>query len=175
MRAFNAFVIVLSTAMLLAACSSTPDDKNAPVENRVDAGAADMSGADTRAVNTPDMDSDPLNDPQGILSSRSIYFDYDRYSVKDEFLSVIEAHAAYLNTHKDRQIIIQGNTDDRGGAEYNLALGQKRAEAVRETLSLLGVSEAQLEAVSFGKEKPKTMGYGEAAWAENRRADIVYK
>lgn len=176
MRTFSSFVIVLSTAMLLAACSSTKlDDQNAPVETRVDAGA-DMHGADTRAVsNTPSTDADPLNDPQGILSRRSVYFDYDRYSVKEEFHPVIEAHATYLNAHKNRQIIIQGNTDDRGGAEYNLALGQKRAEAVRKALTLLGVSDTQLEAVSFGKEKPKALGNDEAAWAENRRADIIYK
>jgi peptidoglycan-associated lipoprotein len=174
MRTFSSFAIVLSTAVLLAACSSTKLDDNAPVENRVDAGP-DMIGVDTRAVNIPDTGADPLNDPQSILSRRSIYFDYDRYSVKEEFLSVIKAHAIYLNTHKDRQIIIQGNTDDRGGAEYNLALGQKRAEAVRKALALLGVSEIQLEAVSFGKEKPKALGNDEPAWAENRRADIVYK
>jgi peptidoglycan-associated lipoprotein len=88
---------------------------------------------------------------------------------------VVEAHAKYLNAHKDRKVIIQGNTDDRGGAEYNLALGQKRAEAVRKALALLGVSEAQVEAVSFGKEKPKALGNDEAAWAENRRADIAYQ
>ncbi|MFZ1181641.1 MAG: peptidoglycan-associated lipoprotein Pal [Herbaspirillum sp.] len=176
MRTFSSFAIVLSTAVLLAACSSTKVDDNAPVENRVDAGAgADMSGVDTRAVNIPGTGADPLNDPQSILSRRSIYFDYDRYSVKEEFLSVIKAHATYLNAHKDHQIIIQGNTDDRGGAEYNLALGQKRAEAVRKALALLGVSEIQLEAVSFGKEKPKALGNDESAWSENRRADIVYK
>jgi len=116
-----------------------------------------------------------LRDPNSPLSKRSIYFDYDSYSVKEEFRSVVEAHAKYLNAHKDRKVIIQGNTDDRGGAEYNLALGQKRAEAVRKALALLGVSEAQVEAVSFGKEKPKALGNDEAAWAENRRADIAYQ
>jgi peptidoglycan-associated lipoprotein len=173
MRPFSSFAIVLSAALLLAACSSTKlDDKAAPVENRAATGAA---GADPRAVNTVNTGSDPLNDPQGILSKRSIYFDYDSYSVKEEFRSVVEAHAQYLNAHKDRKIIIQGNTDDRGGTEYNLALGQKRAEAVRKALVLLGVSDAQVEAVSFGKEKPKALGSDEAAWAENRRADIAYQ
>ncbi len=174
MRTFSSFAIVLSAAMLLAACSSTKlDDKNAPVENR--AGTGTSTGADPRAVNTVNTGSDPLNDPQGILSKRSIYFDYDSYTVKDEFRPVVEAHAKYLNSHKDRKVIIQGNTDDRGGTEYNLALGQKRAEAVRKALVLLGVSDAQVEAVSFGKEKPKALGSDEAAWAENRRSDIAYQ
>jgi peptidoglycan-associated lipoprotein len=173
MRQFSSFAIVVSAALLLAACSSTKmDDKAAaPVENHATGG----TGADTRAVNTVNTGADPLNDPQGILSKRSIYFDYDSYSIKEEFRSVVEAHAQYLNSHKDRKIIIQGNTDDRGGTEYNLALGQKRAEAVRKALVLLGVSDAQVEAVSFGKEKPKALGNDEAAWAENRRADIAYQ
>ena len=122
-----------------------------------------------------DGSADPLNDPQGVLAKRSVYFDYDSYTVKDEYRSVVENHAKYLVAHKDRKVIIQGNTDDRGGAEYNLALGQKRAEAVRKALVLLGVSESQVEAVSFGKEKPKALGQDEASYAENRRADIAYQ
>lgn len=175
MRTLNSIAIILTGALLLAACSSPVklEDK-APVENRAGSGAG--SGADPRSVNAVNAGStDPLNDPQGVLSKRSIYFDYDSYTVKEEFRSVVEAHAKYLNAHKDRKVIIQGNTDDRGGTEYNLALGQKRAEAVRKALALLGVSEAQVEAVSFGKEKPKALGNDEAAWAENRRSDIAYQ
>jgi peptidoglycan-associated lipoprotein len=88
---------------------------------------------------------------------------------------VVENHSAYLAKNKQRNILIQGNTDERGGAEYNLALGQKRAEAVRKSMAALGVSDGQMEAVSLGKEKPKAEGHDEAAWAQNRRADIVYK
>lgn len=167
------FALVVASAILLAACSSPVklDDKAVPV---VDSGA--NNGADTRSVNTVDAGSaDPLNQPGGILSKRSIYFDFDSYIVKDEFKSVVEAHAQYLNSHKNRKIIIQGNTDDRGGREYNLALGQKRAEAVRKALVLLGVSDTQVEAVSLGKEKPKATGSDEASYAENRRSDIVYQ
>ena len=109
-----------------------------------------------------------------MLAKRSVYFDFDSYVVKDEFKPVIEAHSQYLIKNADRKIVIQGNTDERGGSEYNLALGQKRAEAVRRALNLLGVPDAQIEAVSFGKEKPKATGSNEAAWAENRRADIAY-
>ncbi|WP_211452903.1 peptidoglycan-associated lipoprotein Pal [Collimonas antrihumi] len=165
------FALIVASAILLAACSSPVklDDKAVPV---VDSGA---TGADTRSVNTVDTGSDPLNNPTGILSKRSIYFDFDSYIIKDEFKSVVEAHAQYLNSHKNRKIIIQGNTDDRGGREYNLALGQKRAEAVRKALVLLGVSDTQVEAVSLGKEKPKALGSDEASYAENRRSDIVYQ
>ena len=172
MRTISTLAILVSSAVLLAACSSTKlDDKNAPVENR-----AGANGVDTRAVGTVNAGSaDPLNDPQGILAKRSVYFDYDSFSVKDEYRSVVENHAKYLVAHKDRKVIIQGNTDDRGGAEYNLALGQKRAEAVRKALVLLGVSESQVEAVSFGKEKPKALGQDESSYAENRRADIAYQ
>lgn len=171
MRQLHITALVLSTAFLLAACSSpTKLNEGAPVENRSGANAADA-----RSVGTVNAGStDPLNDPQGILSKRSIYFDLDSYTVKDEFKSVVEAHARYLAANKTRKIVIQGNTDERGGTEYNLALGQKRAEAVRRALVLLGVADTQVEAVSFGKEKPKALGSDEAAWAENRRADIAY-
>ncbi len=117
---------------------------------------------------------DPRKDPASPLSKRSIYFDYDSNVVKDDYRSVIEAHAAYLVAHKDAKVVLQGNTDDRGSREYNLALGQRRAEAVRKALSLLGVGDGQMEAVSFGEEKPRAVGETDEAYAQNRRADIVY-
>lgn len=169
MRALSS-VVILSSVILLAACSSTKLDDKAPVEDR----SGQTSGADARSVGTVNASSDPLNDPQGVLAKRSVYFDLDSYTVKGEYKQVVENHARYLKANPNRKVIIQGNTDERGGAEYNLALGQKRAEAVRRSLSLLGVSESQLEAVSLGKEKPKAVGSNEEAWAENRRADIVY-
>lgn len=166
MRALTS-VFILSSVVLLGACSSTKLDDKAPVEDRTGA-------ADARSVNTVNASGDPLNDPQGVLAKRSVYFDYDSYIVKPEYQQVVENHSKYLQSNRGRKIIIQGNTDNRGGSEYNLALGQKRAEAVRKSLSLLGVPESQMEAVSLGKEKPKALGNDEAAWAENRRADIVY-
>jgi peptidoglycan-associated lipoprotein len=174
MRILSSVTIILSSALLFSACSTVKLDEKPPVEER--AGTAPLPpGADPRAVNTITTQSgDPLNDPQGILAKRSIYFDLDSYIVKDEFRPVIEAHARYLTSNRARRVAIQGHTDERGGSEYNLALGQKRAEAVRQALALLGVSEAQMEAVSFGKEKPKAFGSDEPAWAENRRADITY-
>lgn len=116
----------------------------------------------------------PWNDPSSPLYKKSVYFDFDSYVVKSADQATLTAHANYLKANKNQKIIIQGNTDDLGTTEYNLALGQKRSEAVRKVLSLLGVSDSQMEAVSFGKEKPKAMGTDEASRAENRRADIVY-
>ena len=139
-----------------------------------------VSGAGTEgkplegSVETKPGAADPRKDPASPLSKRSIYFDYDSTEVKDDYRPVIEAHAAYLIAHKDVKVTLQGNTDDRGSREYNLALGQRRAEAVRKALSVLGVGEAQLEAVSFGEEKPRAVGETEQDYAENRRADIVY-
>lgn len=184
MRTLKTLASIIAATMLFAACSSVKLDSAAPIEDRtgtpVTSGMNDKGSTDTKAVPTDstvaktDSAKDALNDPASILAKRSVYFDLDSYVVKNEFKPVVEAHAKYLIAHPDRKVIIQGNTDERGGSEYNLALGQKRAEAVRRALAVLGVPDAQMEAVSFGKEKPKATGSDEAAWAENRRSDIAY-
>ena len=175
MRQFMSFTILASSAVLLSACSTVKLDEKPPVEER---STSITPKADTRTVETVNATpaaADPLNDKNGALAKRSVYFDYDSYIVKEADTPVVGAHGKYLNTHKTRKIVIQGNTDERGGREYNLALGQKRAEAVRKSLLLLGVPDSQMEAVSLGKEKPKATGSDEASWAENRRSDIVYQ
>jgi peptidoglycan-associated lipoprotein len=111
--------------------------------------------------------------PVGV--ARIVYFDYDSYTVKPEYQSLIDGHARFLKANPQRRVSIEGHTDDRGGREYNLALGQKRSEAVRRALNLLGVSDNQVEAVSFGKEKPAVQGTGESAFAQNRRAEVTYR
>lgn len=154
-------LFALALVSLIGACSTTDSNKVASVD-----------------VTQQSMGYDPINDPKTIIyGKRSIYFDFDSYKVKPEYQSVIEAHAKYLRDNKDKKanIVIQGNTDERGTTEYNLALGQKRSEAVKKALSLMGADQSQLESVSFGKEKPKAKGSSEEAWQENRRADIVYK
>lgn len=121
--------------------------------------------------------SDPaqmLKDPSNPLSKRSIYYDFDAYNIKDEFQAVVEAHAKFLLAHKDMKIRVEGNCDERGSREYNLALGQRRADSVKRALTLLGVPGKQIETVSFGSEKPKANGHDDEAWAENRRSDLVY-
>ncbi|MFZ6750939.1 peptidoglycan-associated lipoprotein Pal [Undibacterium sp. Ren11W] len=171
----TSLALIISSIALITACSTPVKLDDKPVVEDKSTKTV-VTPVDTRTVSPVETASvDPLNDPKGILSKRSVYFDYDSYVVKDEFKSLVEAHAKYLTANKGRKILIQGNTDERGGREYNLALGQKRAEAVRKALALLSVSEAQVEAVSLGKEKPKATGSDEASWAENRRADIVYQ
>ena len=123
------------------------------------------------------MSYDPTSDPKSsVFGKRSIFFEFDSYTVDPTYASTIAAHATYLKTFhaKKADIIIQGNTDDRGTAEYNLALGQKRSESVKRALLAQGVNESQIEAVSFGKEKPLNPAQTEAAFKGNRRADIVY-
>ena len=115
-----------------------------------------------------------LTDPKSILSKRSVYFDYDSYEVKAEYKDLVTAHAKFLTENRKYKMLVQGNTDERGSREYNLALGQKRADAIRKMLSLLGVREDQIESVSLGEEKPKNEGHNDSAWAENRRGDMLY-
>ncbi|MCK9508768.1 MAG: peptidoglycan-associated lipoprotein Pal [Pigmentiphaga sp.] len=174
-RVYKPFLLA-SLAVVVAACSSPvklDEGSQVPVENR-SAGAGAQTDGVTR-VDATGQQLDPLNDPQGVLARRSVYFDFDSYSVKEEYRSLVEAHARYLNNNRNRNVAIEGHTDERGSSEYNLALGQRRSEAVRRMMMLLGVQDNQIEAVSFGKEKPKATGSDEAAMAENRRADISYR
>jgi len=175
MRNIKTIAFIASAAALLSACSSTKLQETPVVEKTPVANTAPPvdDSRNVRPVETTAVD--PLNDPKGVLANRSIYFDYDSYVVRDDGKPVVENHSAYLTKNKQRKVLIQGNTDERGGTEYNLALGQKRAEAVRRSMAALGVADGQMEAVSLGEEKPKATGSNEAAWAENRRADIVYQ
>ena len=160
----------IAALLALGACSSGVklDDtaKNAT-------GGAN-AGGDANKVATVDVTRDELTDPNSPLAKRSVYFDFDSYSVKSEYQGLLTQHARYLQSHGQRKVLIQGNTDERGTSEYNLALGQKRAEAVRRAMSSMGVPEGQMEAVSLGKEKPQATGHDEESWAQNRRGDIVY-
>jgi peptidoglycan-associated lipoprotein len=179
-RLVRAVIAGAAFALAVAGCSSVKLDDQAPAPI-VDAsgGKPATSGPDARAVVPVDAQTsrglDPFNDPNSPLYKKSVYFDFDSFVVKSEYQPVVEAHGKYLATNKNRRIVVEGNTDERGGREYNLALGQKRAEAVKQRLLLLGATDAQIETVSFGKEKPKALGSNEEAWAQNRRADIVYK
>jgi peptidoglycan-associated lipoprotein len=175
MRNIKSLAFIATSAALLSACSSPVKLSEPPVVERPATATVAPRADTTRDVRPVETGTvDPLNDPQGVLAKRSVYFDYDSYAVRDDARPVVENHSAYLNKNKGRKILIQGNTDERGGTEYNLALGQKRAEAVRKAMTSMGVADSQIEAVSLGKEKPKATGSNEAAWAENRRADIVY-
>jgi len=178
-RLITAFAVV----GLLAGCASTPKDEQAgakvedrqPVTGDTKPTPPRTTDATTRPGTGQSVSMDPLKDPANILSRRSIFFDYDSFTVKEEFKPVVSAHARYLSQKRDARATIQGNTDERGSREYNLALGQKRADAVKQMMTLLGASASQIETVSFGEEKPRAQGATEQAYSENRRADIVHQ
>lgn len=170
--------LALGLAALLAACSSTPPA--APVA-ATPAPAAAVAPAQTPTPPPATASAVAhvavpahLDPSSAIFKERSVYFDFDDYQVKPAYTRVLEVQGKYLASNPKLAIRVEGNADERGGTEYNLALGQKRAENVVKALKLIGVNGAQLEAVSWGKEKPKALGHDEAAWAENRRVDLVY-
>ncbi len=146
----------------LAACSSVPLDQQAG------------SGAGTGGASSG-MVMDPFNPQSPLAQQRSVYFEFDSYSVPDQYRSVVEMHASYLAGNARQRVRIEGNADARGGSEYNLALGQRRSDAVARMMTLMGVRADQIETISFGKERPKALGNTEADYAENRRADINYQ
>lgn len=162
-------------ALVMAGCSSVNLD-NPPVDDRSSGGAAGAGASSTVAQTTVAPVADNKSAGSEVANvSRLVYFDYDSYVIKPEFQALIDAHARYIRADRSRKVVIEGHTDERGGREYNLALGQRRAEAVRRALGLLGVADSQVEAVSFGKEKPAVAGNDESAWAKNRRAEISYR
>jgi len=178
---------ILALVAALSGCSSVSlQEGQVPVEDRsgtatgadaaarTDAGAEARNAAQSRvAAVAADNSAVLAAGPAGV--GRLIYFDYDSVAIKPEFQGQIEGHARFLRANASRRIAIEGHTDERGGREYNLALGQRRAEAVRRALSLLGVPDTQVEAVSFGKEKPAATGADESTWSKNRRAEIHYR
>jgi peptidoglycan-associated lipoprotein len=182
-RVHFSLLSALTLSLTLVGCGSNVKLNDVAVEDR--------SGAPTAASPTPAPAAAPAAagravapveirsadsagaGPAGV--ARVIYFDYDSFTVRSEFQSAVDAHSRFLTSNKARKIAIEGHTDERGGREYNLALGQKRAEAVRRSMTLLGVAESQIEAVSLGEEKPAQTGSTEEAYARNRRAEVNYR
>ena len=157
-------------SLVLAACSSTGTDTASQVEYR----SAGAGVTTVTAGGTSGSGIAALTDPNNILSKRSVFFDFDSYIIKSEAKPLVEAHARFLVQNPQMKMLIQGNTDERGSREYNLALGQKRADVVKQALLLLGAKEAQIESVSLGEEKPRCDDASEACYAENRRGDMLY-
>jgi len=167
-------LITLLGAALIAGCGSSggPEQPGAQVEDRT---GSTVGGADVKPVTAGDPTGAALAAvKQGILAKRSVFFDYDSYVIKDEFKPLVEAHAKFLVANPKVRMLVQGNADERGSREYNLALGQKRAEALKKMLALLGAREDQLEAVSLGEEKPRCAEHAETCWSQNRRDDMLY-
>lgn len=166
----------ISLIVLLSACASQTtqpevDDLTAGAGTGDGSGSGDLMGSGS---GRPGYFSQ-LNDPNSILSQRSVYYEYDSYTVKSEYRELVLSHARFLRDNPDANVILQGNTDDRGSREYNLALGQRRADSVKNMMTLAGARDMQIESVSLGEEKPRAIGYGESVWSQNRRTDIIYR
>lgn len=177
-RIFSSGLATMAVVVLLTACGSSVKLDEVPVETRTATAVTSPSNTNSASSNAVApveiaATNTGATGPAGV--AKVIYFDYDSFTIKPEFQGAVEAHAKYMAANKTRKLAVEGHTDDRGGREYNLALGQKRAEAVRRALGLLGVTDAQVEAVSFGKEKPADTGTDETALAKNRRAELNYR
>ena len=166
-KIFSVFMICL-----LSACASQKTQPTAEVVER--SIGADENAAATSGLASGGPTFHSLQDPNNILSQRSVYYDYDSYTVKNEYRELVLAHARYLRDNPNASVLLQGNTDERGSREYNLALGQRRADNVKNMMTLAGARDAQIESVSLGEEKPRVMSHDESSWAENRRTDILY-
>lgn len=173
-------LLILLFISALAACSSQAVKTAAPVEDKTPAETQEVlvpqvsEEVETAPAAVATVESNPLTDPKSLLSKRGVYFDFDKFNIKPEFSELVAAHAQYLVQHPEISITLEGNADERGSREYNLSLGQKRAVSVKQALNVLGVSDTQLQTISYGEEKPSVVGHDESAWKFNRRTDIKY-
>ena len=159
-------VISIVLLNLLVACASQ--------KPKGDEAAQGATESESASASASEVDVDELDDPNSILAKRSVYYPFDVSAVQDEDKPVVQAHAKYLGQHSDRSVRVEGNADERGSNEYNLALGQRRADGVKKMLVVGGANSSQIEASSYGEEKPVASGHDEASWSQNRRADIEY-
>jgi peptidoglycan-associated lipoprotein len=177
MNKYLRMMVAGAVVMTLAACASkTPPAEVKTVEpTPTQVTPPPPPPVDTKPIIKPPVITvNPLTDPNNILSTRTIYFEYDKDEVKPEFQRIVQAHAKFLTDNRGRKIRLEGHADERGSREYNIALGQRRADAVRKGTSVLGVDKGRVETISFGEEKPAVQGHNEAAWSKNRRVVIVY-
>ncbi len=160
-------ILSIALVILLSACANKTINPDGEEGSQANKGA--MSGENA----SPTVN--PLVDPTNILSKRSVYFEFYEYVVSDKYKSMVLSHARYLRENSNLNIRVQGNADERGSREYNLALGQRRADNVKRVMTLAGTPDSQIESVSYGEEKPRAVGHNEASWTENRRVDIRYQ
>ncbi len=174
------YVAALTVAALYG-CGSQPtqEEPKAGVEERTPAArpatpAPTLPPTVSKPAPQPVVQYNPLKDPKNILYKRSVYYDYNKDDIKEEYRPMLQAHARYLSENASAKMLIQGNCDERGSREYNIALGQRRADGLRRLLVLLGAREAQIESVSLGEEKPRCTEQNDACYSQNRRGDILY-
>jgi len=167
-------VLVLAVALGSAGCASKKPKAPPPQQQSSESSGGAGSEGDNSANANAGSEDETAGPQAGLLAKRVIYFDFDSSEIKSEGTEVVAAHAKYLASHSSARVRLEGNTDDRGSREYNIGLGERRAQAVRRALLLQGATEAQLQTVSYGAERPAAVGNDEAAWAKNRRVEIVY-
>ena len=168
----SAWLALAVSALLFAGCAGTgskQDDPGASIEDRSAAGAA-TAGASQGGPWT----GNPLDNPNSLLYAKTVYFDFDQSTIRSEFIDVLRAHAGYLNGNQSATVLVEGHADERGSREYNIALGERRANAVRSFLEAEGVASSQINTISYGEERPAAFGHDEGSWAENRRGVLVY-
>jgi peptidoglycan-associated lipoprotein len=179
-RTIIATLTAASSALLFAACATTSEeprtgaDAQQPSATAPGAQPQPLGRNPTASVDPTGKKESTLKDPNNMLAKRSIYYDYGKYEIKDEYRSVVEVHAKYLRENSGLKILIEGNADERGSREYNIALGQRRSDSLKKTLLVLGAKEHQIESVSLGEEKPLCSDHAEDCWWKNRRGDIRY-
>ena len=167
----NKLVISIVLVNLLAACASEkPKEETAPAPVATRA----VPQSESAPATAPAAGVDPLNDPNSALSNRSVYYPFDVAVVQDADKPLVQAHAKYLSEHANRKVRLEGNCDERGSNEYNLGLGQRRADGVKKMLELGGAKSSQLDTVSYGEEKSRCADHNEACWKQNRRTDLNY-
>jgi peptidoglycan-associated lipoprotein len=167
-------VLCMAAALGLGGCASKPPQPAPPAESASGAQGATGAGAGTANAAAANPDDEAAGPQGGLLVNRLVYFDFDSAEIKGAGTEVVAAHAKYLAAHPNTRVRLEGHTDERGSREYNIGLGERRAQSVRRALLLQGASEAQLSTVSYGEERPAAPGHDEAAWAKNRRVEIVY-
>lgn len=174
---FRKFLLVCVSAVFLVSCAggAKKDDTSGDSMGQTSSMAGDGSSSTAGAGTGSGFQGDPLDDPSSVLYTRVVYFEFDRSDIRPDQRDVVEAHARYLSNNPSASVLLEGHTDERGTREYNVALGERRAESVRNLMSLMGASGTQMRTISYGEERPAAMGHDEEAWALNRRVEIVYQ
>ncbi len=174
-------VLLAAAALMLAACAHKPPKPTSESNNTAQGSGSGAESAGAAGANSNEGAGANAGGGQevagpdaGLLAKRTIYFDFDSSEIKGEGTDIVAAHAKYLSMHPTLHVRLEGNTDERGSREYNIGLGERRAQAVRQALLLQGAADSQISTVSYGAERPVDPGHNEAAWAKNRRVDIVY-
>jgi peptidoglycan-associated lipoprotein len=176
-KGLNAVLLLIFSVAFLAACEGTTGTtKDDSTVTSSGSGSSSSGSASTSATGSGSAwAGHPLDDPDSLLTKRTVYFDYDESVVLDQDRAILEAHAQYLSQNPGAAVTLEGHTDERGTREYNLALGERRAVSTRQFMSLLGAAGQQLRTVSYGEEQPAALGHNEEAWAQNRRVEIIYR